>query len=602
MRQLRFGVAGLKDTKDLKGSIEFCVDNGYSACEVQFVKEFTLDEAECAELGSIARDQGVALSVHAPYFAQLTTKEPDRIKQHLGALHHSCKLGSQLGATVIVCHPGSRGEASAEELVERVDANLRALGPRVGDLAVKLGLETCGRRSQFGSLGDIALLVREHAFTTPVIDYGHIHALSNGSLRDKAAFDALFSYIIQEFSSEHLWPLHTHFSDNQFGDAGELRHIPYGTGTLKIGNVLDGARPHDLALTVISEHKDPASHAAVRDELKSKKAPLIPPMPRATSLRGKQGSWLPHAIPLEERGEAHYFQRGSRELRVTNVSKMYFPDDEITKGDLIGYYYNAAPLMLPFLRDRPITMHRVPEGIYGEAFYEKQIPRGAPGWVKTVEVPSDGGRKKIDFVIVDDVMTLVWLAQIASVECHAWTSRTPKLDEPDFAVMDLDPHEPIGFADVRAVASLVNVVLTKLGIRGFPKTSGGSGIQVFIPLAPGHTYPEVREFCGAVGSLLRSAYPEKVTMEASKAKRAGKVYVDVDQNAKGQTLVAPYSVRPYPGAPVSAPLEWTELEQDLVPEQFTIRTIFERLEEVGDPFKPALSLKQDLHPALEQLR
>ncbi|HVF12509.1 MAG TPA: DNA polymerase, partial [Actinomycetota bacterium] len=150
--------------------------------------------------------------------------------------------------------------------------------------------------------------------------------------------------------------------------------------------------------------------------------------------------------------------------------------------------------------------------------------------------------------------------------------------------------------------SLVNVVLTKLGIRGFPKTSGGSGIQVFIPLAPGHTYPEVREFCGAVGALLRSAYPEKVTMEASKAKRAGKVYVDVDQNAKGQTLVAPYSVRPYPGAPVSAPLEWTELDQDLVPEQFTIRTIFERLEEVGDPFKPALSLKQDLHPALEQLR
>jgi len=197
---------------------------------------------------------------------------------------------------------------------------------------------------------------------------------------------------------------------------------------------------------------------------------------------------------------------------------------------------------------------------------------------------------------------LVWLAQVASIEIHAWTSKLPNLDEPDFAVIDLDPHEPIEFVGVRNVAKLVGILLDRLGLKGFPKTSGGAGIQIFIPLGPGHTYKEVRTFCAAIGGLLRAAYPEKVTLEPAKAKRAGKVYVDVDQNAKGQTLVAPYSVRPYPGAPVSAPLTWAELDDEINPEQFTILTIFERISRVGDLFRSAMTVRQDLHPALAQLQ
>lgn len=601
MRQLRYGVAGLKDPKELKDSVNFLVQEGYAACEVQFVKEFMLKEAECRKLGEMARDNGITLSVHAPYFAQLTTKEPERLKLHLGGLHHACKLASAMGATVVVCHPGSHHGASADELHERVSANLDDLAPRVRDLGVKLGLETCGKKSQFGSLGDVAMLVRRHPFTTVVIDYAHIHALSNGSLNRPEAFDALFGFIAEQFSFEHLWPLHTHFSDNEFGPGGEIRHVPYGKGTLRISNVVHGASKFDLALTVISEEKDSESHRLIRDELRATKAPLAKPKPIGERPETSERLWLTHALPVEATRDAHLFKAGSRQVRITNIDKVYFPEDGLTKGDLVAYYYNVAPMMLPFLRDRPIAMQRVPDGIYGEAFYEKQIPKGAPEWVTTAPVLAEGGSRTIDFVMIDDIATLVWIAQIGSVEVHAWTSRWPQLDEPDFAVMDLDPHEPIAFEDVRAVAKMVGVVLEGLGLRAFPKTSGGSGIQIFVPISSGHSYKEVREFCTAIGGMLRSAYPERVTMEASKAKRAGKVYVDAGQNAKGQTLVAPYSVRPYPSAPVSTPLAWSELDDEIYPEQFRMATLFERIERVGDLFADAMKIKQDLHPALERL-
>jgi bifunctional non-homologous end joining protein LigD len=592
VRALRFGPAGI-DPKDLEGTIKKYSAAGYTACEVQFVREFTLKEAECKTLGAIARDAGIALSVHAPYFAALTTKEWDRAKQHSAALHHACKLADAMGATVVVCHPGTAEGSEPDEIHERVDRALEFLAPRIGELPVKLGLETPGRRSQFGALGDIALIVRRHPFTTPVVDFAHIHAVSNGSMKTPEAFSALFDYIVREFSSEHLGPLHCHFTDNQFGAAGEVRHVPYGEGSIKISHVLEGAKGFDLALTIVSEEKDADSHRKILEEIKTTDAPLTSGAETESSLRDRK-------IPLVREGEAHYYKSGHREVRITNLGKELFPEG-YTKGDLIDHYYRLGPLMLPFLRDRPIVMQRVPGGIMGEAFYEKQAPKGRPSWVRTAPVPSDAESRTIDYVIVDDVATLVWLAQIASVECHAWTSLWPKLDEPDFAVLDLDPHEPISFDDVRAVARLVKVVLDGIGLRAFPKTSGGAGMQVFIPLTPGHTYSEVRAFCSGVGRLIKHAYPEKVTLEASKPKRAGKVFIDANQNSKGKTLVAPYSVRPYPGATVSTPLSWDELDEEFFPEQFDITTIIDRVEEVGDLFKPALVSRQDIHPAMAKL-
>lgn len=595
MKRLRFGIAGLRNTKDLDSTVKSVVEDGFAACEVQFVTEFTLKEPECKRLGELARDAGIALSVHAPYFAALTTKEPDRIKLHCGALHHAGKLAQQMGARIVVCHAGSREDADSDELTERVDRALEYLAPRFADLDVLLGLETPGRKSQFGFLHELVPIVARHPFAAPVIDFAHVHAVLGGRLSTAEAFRELLGLIVDNFTSEHLWPLHCHFNDNRFGDAGEISHVPYGEGTLRIGNLVEAAARFDLALTVISEEKDLASHRKILDELRKSGAPLVGPREKTKDSR------LPGPISLEAKGAGKVFRNGTRELRLTNLDKVFFPEEGYTKGDLIDHYYRVAPLMLPFLRDRPIVMQRVPEGIDGEAFYEKQIPKGAPEWVRTVPVPSDEGRRNIDYVVVDDVSTLIWLAQIASVECHAWTSRWPNVGEPDFAVLDLDPHEPISFDDVRAVAKLVRVVMEKLGLVGFPKTSGGAGLQIFVPLLPGHTYKEVRKFCSGVGQLIVQAYPEKTTLAPSKPKRAGKVYVDANQNAKGKTLVAPYSVRPYPKAPVSTPLEWDELDTEFFPEEFTISTIGERLESSTDPFRRALLMRQDLHPAIEQL-
>lgn len=606
MRALRYGIAGLADPRDLEGSIAAVVSGGYAACEVQFVKEFTLKEAEAERLGVIARKAGISLSVHAPYFAQLTTEEPDRLANHLGALHHSCHLAALMGARVVVCHPGSAaGEPAAVHA--RVDAALANLGPRIADFGVRLGLETPGRKSQFGSLGDSALLVRKHPFATPVIDFAHVHAVSGGGLSSVDAFRALFAFVAREFRPEHLWPLHCHFTDNRFGPAGEITHVPYGEGTVRAGLLAEAAADIDFAITMISEERWEESHQAIKADLRSHGSPLVGPREApAAPADSYRRAFLPAALPLEVRGPAHILHAGSREVRLTNLDKPLFPEAGYTKGDLIAYYYNAAPLLLPFLGDRPVVMQRVPDGIYGEAFYEKQVPKGAPEWVRTVPVASssgpEGSAKTIDFVVVDSVATLAWMAQIASVECHAWTSMWPRLDEPDYAVIDLDPHEPIGFDDVRAVGRLVHTVLDRLGLHGFPKTSGGAGLQIFLPLAPGHTYPEVREFCLGVGRLITAVYPERATLEPSIPRRKGKVFVDAHQNAKGKTLVAPYSVRPYPNAPVSMPLAWEELDQDFLPEEFTIATAFERIERVGDLFAPARLRRQDLHGALRQLK
>jgi bifunctional non-homologous end joining protein LigD len=616
MREIRFGIAGLKDTSDLEGSIAAVVEGGYGACEVQFVKEFTLKEAEAERLGAIAADAGVALSVHAPYFAALTTAEPERIVLHLGALHHACHLASLMGARIVVCHPGSAA-GEPDEVLARVVAALDNLGPRIEAFGVRLGLETPGRKSQFGSLGDIALAVRDHAFASPVIDFAHVHAVTGGKLTSVEAYRALLGFAAAQFGAKDLWPLHCHFTDNRYGPAGEITHVPYGEGTVRMGPLAAAAAEFDFALTIISEERWEESHRAILNDLRAAHAPLVGPGKLAAAPSAEPAHPLgrpafPRGLVLEPRGPAHILREGGREVRLTNLDKPLFPDDGYTKGDLISYYYNAAPLLLPFLADRPVVMQRVPDGIYGEAFYEKQAPKGAPEWVRTVPVASSGAygvppgvapvAKTIDYVVVDSVATLVWLAQIASVECHAWTSRWPRLDEPDYAVIDLDPHEPIGFDDVRAVGRLVHTVLDRLGLRGVPKTSGGAGLQIFIPLAPGHTYAEVREFCLGVGRLITAVYPERATLEASIPKRKGKVFIDANQNAKGKTLVAPYSVRPYPHAPVSMPLAWAELDEDFLPEQFTIATAFERIAADGDLFAPSRLWRQDLHPALAQFR
>jgi len=290
---------------------------------------------------------------------------------------------------------------------------------------------------------------------------------------------------------------------------------------------------------------------------------------------------------------------GGRELRVSNLDKVYWPQDRLTKRDLLAYYWNAAPLLLPHLVDRPLTMLRMPDGIEGEAFYEKQVPGHAPDWLPTAPVPGDDG-KVTDMVMAQDLASLLYVINLGCIELHPLHSRAGSLDRPEFALFDLDPFEPYTFADVRAVAKLVKVVLDGLGLRGYPKTSGATGMQVYVPLEPVHPYPDVRAFVEQVGRLLVRAYREKVTMAWPVAERAGKVFIDHQMNRRGANIACAYSLRPRRGAPVSTPLDWDELDDDLEPGDFRIDNVWERFAR-GDRFAPVLSDRQSLAAAMEAL-
>jgi bifunctional non-homologous end joining protein LigD len=309
---------------------------------------------------------------------------------------------------------------------------------------------------------------------------------------------------------------------------------------------------------------------------------------------------FPESLPAVRQGDAWVVEAGGREVRVTNIDKTYWPDDGFTKGDLLTYYWNVAGLVLPHLRDRPLTMHRMPEGLAGEPFYEKQVPAHAPSWLPTAAVPSDSERKVIDFVVAQDLPSLLYVVNLGCIELHPLHSRAGSLDRPDYAFFDLDPFEPYTYRDVLETAKLVKVVLDGLGLKGYPKTSGATGMQVFVPLDGTSTYADTRAFVERVGELMVRAWPEKVTMAWPIAERTGKVFVDHGMNRQGANIAGVYSVRPMPGAPVSTPLEWHELDDDIEPRDFTIETVWERFAE-GDCFEPVLHEKQSLAPAMDAL-
>jgi len=283
-------------------------------------------------------------------------------------------------------------------------------------------------------------------------------------------------------------------------------------------------------------------------------------------------------------------------LKLSNLSKKMWPDENITKAEFINYYVKIAPFLLPYLKDRPVVFTRYPDGIKGKAFYQKNIPDYAPEWLKTYdEVSCNNGEKKIiRYALLNDLKSLLWAANQASLEIHPWLSRIGTIDYPDFAVFDLDPMENTGFEDARQLALVLKKIFDMEGIKGFPKTSGATGIQIFVPVEPRYTYNEVRNFVEFFCRVLEKTFPEKSTTERNVKNREGKVYLDYLQNVKGKTLIAPYSPRPLPGAPVSAPVTWEELEKGVLPDAFNIRNMPERLKKVGDLFQGVLKEKQKI--------
>jgi bifunctional non-homologous end joining protein LigD len=309
---------------------------------------------------------------------------------------------------------------------------------------------------------------------------------------------------------------------------------------------------------------------------------------------------FPSPLPATRAGDAWPLEAGGRELRLSNLNKVYWPDDGITKGDLLAYYWNVADLLLPHLHDRPLTMKRMPNGLAGEPFYEKQVPAHAPDWLPTAAVPTEEDSRVVEFVLAQDLPSLLYVVNLGCIEMHPLHSRAGSLDRPDYAFFDLDPFEPYTYEDVRTVAKLIKVVLDGLGLRGYPKTSGATGMQVFVPLDGTHTHTDAREFVERVGRLVVRAYPEKATMAWPVAERAGKIFIDHNMNRSGANIASVYSLRPMPGAPVSTPLDWEELDNDLEPGDFRIDNVWDRFAE-GDRFAPVLDDKQSLLPAMEAL-
>lgn len=276
-----------------------------------------------------------------------------------------------------------------------------------------------------------------------------------------------------------------------------------------------------------------------------------------------------------------------RRFTVGNLNKVLWPADGYTKADLMRYYLAVAPWLLPHLRDRPLVFTRYPDGIAAPSFYQKDLAAGAPDWVETFPHLASTGRT-INFVICRDAAALAWIAGQAFIEIHPWLSRAATSDCPDWAVFDLDPAAPASFADAVPLALALRRLLERMGFSAVPKTTGATGIHIYVPLEPRYTYRQVREFVRAVAMALKRAFPAAVTLERAVARRAGRVYVDYLQNVRGKTLIAPYGVRPLPGAPVSTPVAWDELP-GLDPRAFTIDTVPGRLAARGDLFRPALA-------------
>jgi bifunctional non-homologous end joining protein LigD len=294
-----------------------------------------------------------------------------------------------------------------------------------------------------------------------------------------------------------------------------------------------------------------------------------------------------------------------RELSLTNLDKVMYPATGFTKGEVIDYYARIAPTMLPHISGRPMTLKRYPEGVDAGHFFEKRCPKHRPEWVNTASIWSDREDGEIAFCVCDDKPTLIWMAQLASLELHPSLSLAKRMERPTVLAFDLDPGEPANVIDCARVALEVRELFGDLGLECLPKASGGKGLQVYLPLNGSLTYEATKPYAQAVAQLLERMHPDRIVSRMTKRLRKGKVFVDWSQNTESKTTVAVYSLRARERPTVSTPLDWDEVSEaaesgDPGPIRFEAADVLERVAERGDLFAPVLDLKQKL-PAVDQL-
>jgi bifunctional non-homologous end joining protein LigD len=305
--------------------------------------------------------------------------------------------------------------------------------------------------------------------------------------------------------------------------------------------------------------------------------------------------------PQKSKNDKEIVTVGGKKVTITNVDKIYWPGENITKGDLLTYYQTIATWILPYLKDRPQSLKRNPNGITNPGFFQKDAGEHIPDWLKTVPMRAESANRTIDYILCNDAATLLYLNNLGCIELNPWNSRVQKPDHPDYLAFDLDPSDANSFEDVIEAALTVREILSSVGAESYCKTSGASGLHVYVPLKARYTYEEVMRFAEAVAVLVARKLPKTTTTERSISKRKDRIYVDYMQNRKGQTIASVYCVRPKPGAPVSTPLSWDEVKPGLHPSQFTIRNVPHRLEKAGDLFSPVLKNSVDLKKCMKNL-
>ncbi|HTH30004.1 MAG TPA: non-homologous end-joining DNA ligase [Lacibacter sp.] len=292
---------------------------------------------------------------------------------------------------------------------------------------------------------------------------------------------------------------------------------------------------------------------------------------------------------------------GIHRVTISNSDKLFWPKEKYTKSDLVNYYDEMSRFVLPYLKNRPLSLKRNPDGILSQGFYHKDAGEKAPSYVDVFKQKSDSSNKVIDYIVCNNKATLLYVVNLGCIEMNPWNSTVKKPDNPDWMVIDIDPSEKNNFKQVVEVALKVKEVLDRAKVCCCCKTSGATGLHVYVPLKRAYETAEVKEFARLIALLVQQELPKTTTVERSINKRNGRIYIDFLQNSKGQTLASAYSVRPVPGACVSTPLEWDEVNEELDPKAFTINTVPERVHEKGDLFEAVLGKGASIEKAIKLL-
>jgi len=349
----------------------------------------------------------------------------------------------------------------------------------------------------------------------------------------------------------------------------------------------EGMRLDKKSIDVIREKAKPTAKAL--KETKAVTEKIIAP-------RGK----AERKTLLNPTDDSQVREVNGHEFKFAHLNKLYWPKEKITKRDLINYYYQVAPFILPYLKDRPQSMLRHPEGINEFSFFYKNIKGKAPDWIETFDYHSDADGEDKEYLVAKDDASLLYMASLGCIEMNPWHSRVQHDNKPDWCIIDLDPAKNT-FDQVIEAAQVTKSVLDSMGIQGYPKTSGSTGIHIYIPLGAKYSYEQSKEFARLIATMVHEELPKFTSIERAVKDRKGKMYIDFLQNRAQATVSAPYSVRPKPGATVSMPLDWSEVKKGLKMTNFTIHNALDRIKSVGDLFKPVLGKGIDMNKVLKNL-